>query len=53
VRGWQAWRVVFALVSLPLALSAIVFFINHRYDGLQLWDIRGVPGEATSVQKGV
>lgn len=35
---------VFALVSLPLALSAIVFFINHRYDGLMLWDLKTVPG---------
>ena len=31
---------LFALVSLPLAISAIVFFINHRYDGVALWNIR-------------
>jgi uncharacterized membrane protein len=41
----QAWRVIFALVSLPLALSAIVFFINHRYDGVMLWDVKTIPGE--------
>jgi zeta-carotene isomerase len=28
--GERAWRVLFALVSLPLAFSAIVYFINHR-----------------------
>ena len=38
--GARAWRVLFALVSLPLAFSCIVYFINHRYDGIQLWDLR-------------
>lgn len=28
--GARAWRVIFALVSLPLAFSSIVYFINHR-----------------------
>lgn len=41
--GARAYRVLFALVSLPLAISAIVFFINHRYDGVALWNIRGLP----------
>jgi hypothetical protein len=41
--GARPWRYVFALVSLPLAFSCIVYFINHRYDGLQLWDLRGSP----------
>ena len=31
--GARAYRVVFALVSLPLAIVALVYFINHRYDG--------------------
>jgi len=44
VVGARAWRVLFALVSLPLATSAIVFFINHRYDGAPLWDVKGIPG---------
>ena len=35
---------MFALISLPLAVVAIVYFINHRYDGTPLWDLRGVPG---------
>ncbi|KAL5058221.1 hypothetical protein RYX36_029825 [Vicia faba] len=41
----RAYRVIFAGTSLPLALTMIVYFINHKYDGLQLWqvqDIRGV-----------
>jgi zeta-carotene isomerase len=29
---------------LPLALLAVVYFINHRYDGTALWDLRDVPG---------
>ena len=29
--GARPWRYVFALVSLPLSLSSIVYFINHRY----------------------
>ncbi len=38
--GERVWRVFFGVVSLPLAFSAIFFFINHRYDGVQLWDFR-------------
>ncbi|EKX54233.1 hypothetical protein GUITHDRAFT_63717 [Guillardia theta CCMP2712] len=38
--GERVWRVLFGVVSLPLAVSCIVFFINHRYDGVQLWDVR-------------
>jgi zeta-carotene isomerase len=30
VVGERAWRVLFAMVSLPLAFSSIVYFINHR-----------------------
>jgi hypothetical protein len=42
--GARAYRVLFALVSLPLALVCVVYFINHRYSGAALWDVRGVPG---------
>lgn len=42
--GERAYRVLFAGTSLPLALSTIVYFINHRYDGLQLWQLQSVPG---------
>lgn len=42
--GARLYRVLFALVSLPLAVVLIVYFFNHRYDGLQLWQLQGVPG---------
>lgn len=41
--GARAWRVLFAGVSLPLAVVPIVYFINHRYSGTPLWNIREVP----------
>ncbi|KAG1331501.1 15-cis-zeta-carotene isomerase, chloroplastic [Cocos nucifera] len=42
--GERAYRVLFAGISLPLAVSTIVYFINHRYDGIQLWQVKSVPG---------
>ncbi|WP_082803692.1 MULTISPECIES: NnrU family protein [unclassified Anabaena] len=42
--GPRVYRIVFALVSLPLAVTLIIYFFNHRYDGLQLWQVQGVPG---------
>lgn len=42
--GARAYRVLFALGSLPLAIVAIVYFINHRYDGTPLWNVQGVAG---------
>lgn len=77
--GERAFRVLFAGLSLPLAVSTVVssvsdqtpffnfliifckimylncetdllkpcwqvYFINHRYDGVQLWQVQGVPG---------
>uniref|UniRef100_A0A0G4HYZ5 NnrU domain-containing protein n=1 Tax=Chromera velia CCMP2878 TaxID=1169474 RepID=A0A0G4HYZ5_9ALVE len=42
--GKRAWRVIFALLSLPLGASAIVFWINHRYEGVELWNLKNVPG---------
>lgn len=44
VIGARAYRVVFALASLPLAVAAVVYFINHRYDGVALWNVRWVRG---------
>lgn len=41
--GARFYRVLFALVSLPLAVILIVYFIQHRYDGLQLWNLQGQP----------
>ncbi|KAF3457082.1 hypothetical protein FNV43_RR01739 [Rhamnella rubrinervis] len=42
--GERAFRVLFAGISLPLAVSTIVYFINHRYDGQQLWELQDVAG---------
>ncbi|KAL6580765.1 hypothetical protein OROMI_006688 [Orobanche minor] len=42
--GERGFRVLFAGLSLPLAVSTVVYFINHRYDGVQLWQLQGVPG---------
>ncbi|MFS8119732.1 MAG: NnrU family protein [Microcoleus sp.] len=42
--GARLYRVLFALVSLPLAVILVVYFFNHRYDGVQLWQVQGVPG---------
>jgi uncharacterized membrane protein len=42
--GPRLYRILFASVSLPLAVVLIIYFFNHRYDGLQLWQVQGVPG---------
>ncbi len=42
--GARAFRVIFALASLGLAVPMVIYFFNHRYDGAQLWDLQGVPG---------
>ncbi|KAG6422848.1 hypothetical protein SASPL_113230 [Salvia splendens] len=42
--GERAFRVLFAGVSLPLAVTTVVYFINHRYDGVQFWQLQGTPG---------
>ena len=42
--GARAYRVLFAAISLPLATLALVYFINHRYDGAALWNLRRKPG---------
>lgn len=42
--GARFYRVLFALVSLPLAIVLVIYFINHRYDGWQLWQLQGVTG---------
>lgn len=47
--GSRLYRVFFALVSLPLAVVLIIYFFNHRYDGLQLWQVQDVPGIQTVV----
>jgi zeta-carotene isomerase len=47
--GARVWRVVFAVVSLPLALSCISYFVNHAHEGVQLWDATHVPGIHTAL----
>ncbi len=47
--GARAYRVLFALSSLGFAIPMLVYFINHRYDGLELWNFRDQPW----VQQGV
>lgn len=47
--GPRLYRVVFALVSLPLATVLIIYFFNHRYDGAQLWLVQGMFGIQTTV----
>lgn len=42
--GARLYRVGFALVSIPFATVLIVYFISHRYDGVQLWNFQGVAG---------
>ncbi|HHP7232679.1 MAG TPA: NnrU family protein [Xenococcaceae cyanobacterium] len=47
--GARLYRVLFALVSIPLATVLMIYFFNHRYDGLQLWQVQGIPGIKTLV----
>ncbi len=41
--GPRLYRILFALASLPLAVVLIIYFFNHRYDGLQLWQAQSAP----------
>jgi uncharacterized membrane protein len=47
--GPRLYRILFALVSIPLAVVLIIYFINHRYDGLQLWQLQDVAGISSFV----
>ena len=42
--GARAWRLVFASASIPSAVVVIGWFLAHRYDGVRLWNLQGVPG---------
>jgi uncharacterized membrane protein len=42
--GARFYRVIFALVSIPAATALIIYFFNHRYDGIELWDLRATTG---------
>ncbi|MGP0128144.1 MAG: NnrU family protein [cyanobacterium endosymbiont of Rhopalodia musculus] len=38
--GPRLYRIVFVLVNIPLAVVLIIYFFNHRYDGLILWQFQ-------------
>ncbi|NJO20025.1 MAG: hypothetical protein HC838_08160, partial [Spirulinaceae cyanobacterium RM2_2_10] len=42
--GARLYRVLFATVSIPFATVLIIYFFNHRYDGVVLWQLQGTPG---------
>ena len=42
--GARAWRLIFAAASIPSAVVLIGYFLAHRYDGIRLWNLQGVPG---------
>jgi uncharacterized membrane protein len=41
--GARAWRLLFALASVPAAGLVIAYFIAHRYDGWRLWNLQDRP----------
>ncbi len=41
--GPRPYRILFAIVSISLAVVLITYFLNHRYDGVQLWQVQGQP----------
>lgn len=47
--GARFYRVIFALVSLGIAVPMIIYFFNHRYDGAQLWNVQGNSGISSIV----
>tara|TARA_Y100001968_G_scaffold248389_1_gene232914 strand:- start:853 stop:1575 length:723 start_codon:yes stop_codon:yes gene_type:complete len=42
--GPRAWRLIFAFLSIPSAVVLVGYFLAHRYDGLRLWNVQGLPG---------
>eukprot|EP00668_Euglena_longa_P035562 GGOE01045689.1.p1 GENE.GGOE01045689.1~~GGOE01045689.1.p1 ORF type:complete len:305 (-),score=101.28 GGOE01045689.1:250-1164(-) len=42
--GEWSFHFLFVLLSVPMSVLPIVYFINHRNDGVQLWNVREVPG---------
>ena len=43
VIGARAWRLIFAAASIPSAVVVIGWFLAHRYDGVRLWNLQGMP----------
>lgn len=42
--GARLYRILFASASLPLALILIIYFFQHHYDGIILWQVQEIPG---------
>ncbi|HIK37187.1 MAG TPA: hypothetical protein IGQ44_04250 [Geminocystis sp. M7585_C2015_104] len=42
--GARLYRLLFAALSIPMATILIIYFVNHRYDGLLLWQLQGIRG---------
>lgn len=42
--GARLYRILFATVSIPFATILIIYFFNHRYDGLMLWQVQTISG---------
>ncbi len=42
--GARAWRLIFVGASAPSAVVLIGYFLAHRYDGVRLWNLQGLPG---------
>lgn len=42
--GARLYRILFALVSIPFATILVIYFFNHRYDGIQLWQVQQITG---------
>tara|TARA_B100001250_G_scaffold384082_1_gene378554 strand:- start:150 stop:887 length:738 start_codon:yes stop_codon:yes gene_type:complete len=42
--GARAWRLIFASLSIPSAVLLVGYFLAHRYDGIRLWNLQGMPG---------
>lgn len=47
--GARLYRVLFALVSIPLATILVIYFFNHRYEGLILWQVQDIQGVKATV----
>ena len=42
--GSRLYRLLFALLSIPFATVLIIYFFNHHYDGLLLWQLQDIVG---------
>lgn len=42
--GARGYRVLFASTSLLVVVPLLGYFVKHRYDGVQLWQVQDVPG---------